>query len=142
MSKPYLHSLADRRPRDPRWERSRRHIEARLDEVDKAAARFFRAPSAEGLRAWRSLAGDLLEPVDDPWSRARLTAHEALLRAVSSHEIDDPDARVAWAARLGQDAVGASQLEDLVRGLGIMLLSTLTPGCSASSKWLSAAKSG
>lgn len=126
MGRPDIRELAERLLRDPRRDGLGvgADVEAQLAVIDAVAARFFRAPSEEGLKDWQALLDDASQPVDDE-SRARLAAHRALLQAVSSHGLDEPDAQGSWASSLGRNVGSGSHVEDLIRGLGAMLMSVL-----------------
>lgn len=128
MPRSDIRELAQRLLHDPRRDSLGlgSDVEAQLDMVDAVAARFFRDPSEEGLRDWRSLVEGFADPQPDGESRARVAAHRALVEAVSSHALGDPAARTSWASSLGQNATSVSHVQDLIHGLGVMLLSAFT----------------
>lgn len=84
MPRPYIRELAQRLLHDPRRDSLGLggDLEAQLDVVDAVAARFFREPSEECLRDWRSLVEGIADPQPDAESRARVVAHRALLESV------------------------------------------------------------
>lgn len=128
MPRPDIRELAERLLHDPGRDSLGlgADVEVQLDVIDAVAARFFRAPSEEGLRSWQSLLDAVSEPQADDESRARLAAHRALLRAVSSHESGVPAARTSWASSLGEAARSSAHVEDVIRGLGTLLISAFT----------------
>lgn len=128
MPRPDIRELAQRVLHDPNRDGLGlgSDVEAQLDVIDAVAARFFREPSEDGLRDWQSLLDGIADPQADDESRARVAAHRALLDAVSGQAVSEPDARASWASNLGQHAKSSSHVQDLIRGLGMMLMSAFT----------------